>query len=98
MPRGGQDRAELLEDAASLREQGSPGRRQDDAAPGSRKKRCTKCGFQRLDGLREWRLCHVQADGGAAKVAFLGYGYEIPQLPQFYIHMQFVLIGKESYI
>ena len=67
------------EDLACPREQDLAGGRELDAARRAVQQRHAELGLEPPDLLRERRLGHVQALGGAAEVAFLGDGDERAQ-------------------
>jgi hypothetical protein len=77
----------LRQYAHCLGKQGEAGRRQGDAAIGAHKQGTAKGSLKRLDGLRQWWLCHMQAQCRPAEVQLFGNGNKIAQLPQFKVHI-----------
>ena len=58
-------------------------------------------------GLRQWRLRHMQAQGCTAKVQFFGHGDKLPPQAKFYrryrvcartTHMPYILIQPKKWI
>lgn len=71
-----------MQQALRFRQQGQPGRGQADIALGAGEQGRAQHFFQRLNGLGQRRLGHVQAHGSAAEMPFFGYGNEVTQLTQ----------------
>ncbi len=68
--------------AAHCRQQRQAGRGERHAAPGAGEQRHAQLPLQSLDGLRQRRLGHVQAGGGAAEVQLVGQRDELAPQPQ----------------
>ena len=71
---------ELAQNGPGMFLEDQAGRRKQHAFAASLKESKTESGFQVADLLRDARLGNTKTIGGAAKVARLGHGQEIPQM------------------